>query len=145
MASQAIPVRSSTVSWGTTSGTYTAIPEVRNVVIPETSVEYQDVTSLDSIGWREFAQTLMDGGEAAFEIVYRPATFATAEGYMAAGTKVFFKVTLPPAMGQSSGDTFEWAAFVRPVVPAGAIEGVHMLTLNFRTTGAVTHTPGAST
>lgn len=144
MASQAIPVYESVVEWGTNGTSWTVIPEVRGIVVPETSVEYQDVSSLDSDGYREQLATLKDGGDVSFECVYRPATYQLAQGYMNNDTVIHFRVTLPPDVAQSAGDVHRWTAFVRPTVPAGAIEGVVMLMINMRVTGEVTYTRGAA-
>src|SRR5690348_3496982 len=51
--------------------TFTTIAEVRGLSGPSTSVNTEDVTSLDSGNYMEFIPTLIDAGEFTFEINYR--------------------------------------------------------------------------
>jgi hypothetical protein len=141
----AIPVYGSEVRWGTDGLAYTKIPECRNVVVPEVTQDYIEVTNLDSPnGFREYIIGLKDGGELGLEINYTAAAYSDAKGYSDNGTLVYFQVKLPLGAGQSSnGDTFEWTALVTPSIQPGA-NGEHMtFTLNLRVTGEVTYTEGS--
>ena len=90
-----IPVYGSVIEWSNDGATWAAIPKPRQVIIPEVSREYRDVTNLDSPnGFREFQKGLKDGGEFTLECYY------TKEGYAAAAAKEAL-TTAPYSSGRS--------------------------------------------
>ena len=147
MASNAIVINeNTTVEWSADGGTtYTSISEAKSLAVPQVSREYAEVTSLDSTGgFREFKPTLKDGGELALELNYTAAMMVLAKGYDDNNTLVPFRVTLPLGAGQSTtGDRFEFSAYVTAQVQQGELGTPVMLTLNLRVTGNYTYTQGS--
>lgn len=146
MATKQRIVYGATTEWSNDGGTtWTAIPEVKGLVVPETSIEYQDATSLDSTGgFREFIPGLKDAGEISIPCGYTSGCYADAEGYRTAGTLISFKTTMPKETGQTiAGDTFEFSGYVSPALETNDIGDIIALNLNIRTSGAVTFTEGS--
>jgi len=146
MATKQRIVYGATTEWSDDSGsTWTAIPEVKGLIVPETQIEYQDATSLDSAGgFREFIPGLKDAGEITIPCGYTSTAYEDAEGYRSAGTLIDFKTELPLETGQSTtGDTFEFSGYVSPALETNDIGDIIALNLNIRTSGAVTFTKGS--
>lgn len=146
MATKQRIVYGTTAEWSDDGGTtYTAIPEVKGLVVPEVQIEYQDATNLDSPnGFREYVPGLKDAGEITITSGYTSAGYATAEGYRTAGTLITFKTTLPLETGQStSGDEFVFAGFVSPALETNDVGDIIAMNLNIRTSGDVTFTEGS--
>lgn len=147
MATKAIPVLGSTIKWKNTAsstGDYVGVPEPKNVVVPQITQDYIEVTNLDSTsGFREYIAGLKDGGELGLECNYTPDGYDTANTYFTDGTVVDFLVTLPKSGTQTQGDTFEWSAVITPEMGDGPIDGEVTFTINMRVSGAVTYVKGA--
>ena len=138
-----IPVYGAVVEWSDDGVAFDRIAKAKNVVVPEVSKDFRDVTTLDSVdSFRDWAKGLKDGGELTLE------TFYSKEGYVAAVAKealsggAYFRVTLALDDDQLTGDAFTWRAHVTPVIPGETVEGDLMLNLNLRTTGAVAWVQG---
>lgn len=145
MASSAIPVHGATVSWGTVSGTYTAIPECKTLLVPEVSPDYIDVTSLDSTnGYRDYIVGLKDTSEITLRCNYIGTTYSTARGYADNNTLIYFETELTLASGQSTtGDVFEFAGYVVPSIPSQEAGNAVELDIKVRLSGDVTFTAGS--
>jgi hypothetical protein len=145
MSDLTVPVYGAVVEWSTDGTTWVPIAKAKNVVIPEVSQDFRDVTSLDSVGgYRDWAKGLKDGGELTLETIYSSAGYAAAVAKAALPNGTHFRVTLKAATDQSSGDVFTFKGHVTPTVPSEAVEGDFMLNLGVRTTGALGWTAGAS-
>lgn len=98
------------IFWGATversddSGTtWEAVPGVKSIAFPEEEVDYQEVTSLDSVGgYREYITGLKDIGESSMVQNYTPAAMTQLEADR--NTLLDYRVTF------SNGDTLEFAA-----------------------------------
>lgn len=146
MATKQRIVYGATCEWSSDGSTFESIAEVTGLVIPEVSVDYQDVTNLDSAGgFREFIPGLKDPGEISIPCGYVSATYSTAKGYQTNGTLVTFKTTLPTEEGFDDGDVFEFTGFVSPALETNNVGDPIGLTLNVRVTGNVTFTQGTET
>ena len=146
MATKQRIVYGATAEWSGDGGTtFTTIPEVKGLVVPEVQIEYQDATSLDSTGgFREYVAGLKDAGEISIPCGYTSAAYEEAEGYRSNGTLVYFKTELPMESGQStSGDTFEFTGYVSPALETNDIGDIIAMNLNIRTSGNVTFTKGS--
>jgi hypothetical protein len=123
--------------------TWTDIPEVKGIAVPNITQEFQEVTSLDSEdGFREYVKGLKDAGEISLQAGY------TADGYeqqiadQAEDDAIFYRVTMRAQPGQTTGDKFEYKGFPTPTLEAGAVGDVVNMNITIRTTGAVTWTKG---
>lgn len=145
MATKTRLVYGSTIEWGTDGVAYTALPEAKTLAVPEVQIEYQDVTNLDSAGgYREYIAGLKDAGEIALECNYTSDLMEDALGYQTNGTLVYFRTTLPLETGQTiSGDVITFTALVSPALQQNEVGEPIGLTLNLRTSGAVTFTKGS--
>lgn len=124
--------------------TFTRIPEVSGIAIPQTTTEYQDVTSLDSEGgFREYIKGLKDAGEVTVPMRY------TADGYeqmvedQNAADAIYYRATMRPQRDQSTGDVFEFRAFPTPELEANDLGTPVGINLQLRMTGAPSWTRGA--
>ncbi|MBO9437336.1 hypothetical protein J7354_01555 [Sulfitobacter sp. R18_2] len=146
MATKQRIVYGATTEWSGDGGTtYTNIPEVKGLVVPETEIEYQDATNLDSVGgFREFIPGLKDAGEVTIPAGYTSDGYETAVGYQTAGTLVNFRTTLPVETGQATGDTFEFTGYISPALETNDVGDIIAMNLNIRTSGAVTFTKGTA-
>ena len=132
------------VEWGTDGSTYTDIPEVEGLAVPEVQIEYHDVTSFDSTGgFREYIAGLKDAGEITIPCGYTTALYTSAVGYQTNGTLIYFKTTLPLETGQTDGDEFEFTGYVTPRLQTNAVGEPIKLELVVRTSGNVTYTAGS--
>lgn len=133
-----------TVNWSADGVAWTEIPGCKTVGIPEETQEYRDRTSLDSPGRnREWGTGLTDTGELTLNCYYSTALYEQALAYKAAGKPVYFQVVLPPEDGvQSTGDEFDYQAFLNPSIPAVDQDGDLMTDLKLRPTGLVNWTKG---
>lgn len=132
--------------WSTDGGTtYSDIAEATAIVVPETQVDYQEVTSLDSAsGFKEYIPGLKDAGEISIPCNYTSDVYASAEGYRAAGTLITFKTTLPLQSDQSTtGDVFTFTGYVSPQLETNSVGDVVAMSLNIRTSGAPSFTQGS--
>lgn len=145
MATKQRIVYGATTEWGTDGVAYVAIPEVKGLAVPETEIEYQDATSLDSTGgFREYIPGLKDAGEISIPCGYTSDGYDTAVGYQAAGTLIYFRTTLPLETGQTSGDVFEFTGYVSPALETNEVGDIISMSLNIRTSGSPTFTKGAT-
>lgn len=138
-------VHGATSEWGTDGTTYTSIAEATALVIPETQVDYQEVTNLDSAnGFREYVPGLKDAGEITIPCNYTSAIYALAEGYRTNQTLIYFRTTLPLETGQSTtGDVFTFTGYVSPQLETNAVVDIIAMNLVIRTSGAVTFVLGS--
>lgn len=145
MATKQRIVYGSTVEWGTDGTVYTEIAEVKGIAVPETTVEYQDVTSLSSAGgFREFIPGLKDPGEIAIPAGYTSDMYALAKGYQTNGTLIYFRTTFPLETGQTTtGDVFTFTGYVSPMLETNAVGEPIAMMLNVRVSGSVTFTEGS--
>lgn len=146
MATKQRIVYGATAEWSGDGGsTYTSIPEVKGLAVPEIQIEYQDATSLDSTGgYREFVAGLKDAGEISIPAGYTSAAYNTAVGYQTNATLVYFKTTLPLETGQTTtGDVFEFTGYVSPQLETNAVGDIIAMNINIRTSGTVTFTQGS--
>ena len=90
--------------------TYTPIPNVQTVGIPEEDVDYQEVTSLDSPnGYREYIAGLKDAGTASMTQGYSRAAQTQLEADK--GSLLYYRVTLKsPDGGTTTGDVIKFQA-----------------------------------
>lgn len=140
----AIPVHGGLMKWNTTTTTYTSITEAKRLIFPKFNRDYSEVTNLDSTdGIKEFVPNLADPGELVIECNYTNAMFNLAHGYFTGKTLVYFETTLNLQDAETVAATFEFQGYVAPEVPDGDIDGVVMLNLNVRCTGAATFTNGS--
>lgn len=145
MATKSRIVYGASSEWSTDGSTFTDIAEATAILVPETQVDYKDVTSLDSAGgFREYIPGLKDAGEVSIPCNYTTAVYTAAEGYRAAGTLITFKTTLPLEAGQSTtGDVFEFSGYVSPLLETNEVGEPIGLSINVRTSGPVSFTAGS--
>lgn len=87
------------------------VPQIVNVSSPQITADEEEITNHDSTGgYKEFAQTLKDGGNVDFEFVYNPANAMHQQLFsdMTAGTLLTWRVVLP-----GSVRTFQFDGFLR--------------------------------
>lgn len=144
MTTVAIGAAGGTVAWSTTASGYVTIAECKTLLVPAVSPEYIDVTSLDSTsGFREYIVGLKDPGEITLECNYTGAVYSSAKTYGDAGALVYFETTLAQTAAQTvSGDSFTFAGYVVPSVPAVNTGEEVKLELSIRLTGDVTYAAG---
>ncbi|AUQ71034.1 hypothetical protein [Phaeobacter inhibens] len=145
-AENVVPGDLCTVHWSEDGVVWEEIPKCKTVGVPEENPEYRDRTSLSSPGRsREWGVGLTDTSELTLNCFYSTALIKKARQYKAARKAVFFKVELPPEEGvQSTGDVFDYKAFVNPSTPNVDHEGDLMTDLKLRPTGIVGWTEGAA-
>ncbi|MEO9537205.1 MAG: phage tail tube protein [Parasphingorhabdus sp.] len=146
MASKQIIAYGATVERSDDDGTtWETIPECKGVAIPMVETDYQDVTSLDSPnGFREYIGGLKDAGVISVPCGY------TADGYeqqiadQARTAPILYRTTLKAAVGQATGDVFEFSGFPTPQLEGGDIGAPIEMTVSIRTTGDVDWTKGTA-
>lgn len=121
-----------------TPGTFTAVPQVASIELPQADTEEVEVTTLDNAGsTREFLQGFIDGGEATLEVVFDPATHVTGTDSLwslyKSGVTKNWRLVLPVAMDTN----YTFSAYVRnaglmTVTPGQAIR----LNATLRVSGA---------
>jgi len=143
MASKQIISYGATVKRSTDGVTYTAIPEVKGVAIPQVEQEYPEVTNMDSPnGYREFIKGLKDAGEIEVPAGYTHAGFTQQLADSQAADAIYYEVTLRPAPDQTAGDEFLFRGFPTPRLTPGDIGDPIDMTIVIRTTGDFTWTEG---
>ncbi len=93
------------------TGVYADIPQVVSVNTPQIVADEEEITNHDSVGrFKEFAQTLVDGGQVDFEVIYDAASTLHQQLYndMIAGTLLTWRIVLPGAVR-----TFQFEGFLR--------------------------------
>lgn len=125
--------------------TYDPIPGCKGVAIPTVETDYQEATSLDSPGgFKEYVKGLKDAGVISVPCGYTSAGYEQQLADQAAPDAVYYRTTLKPAPGQSSGDVFEFRGFPTPAVESGGTGDLIEMSISIRTTGDVTWTKGAA-
>lgn len=124
------------LSDGAATPTYTEVPGVGDFGFPLGQVETEDVTSHDSAGrWREFIQTVRDGGEISIPLQYDysdPTHQALTEASGQFGQSRF-QVEAPDATTLAEFDAYVGLDGTGALPVTGSIQA----TLNLRTTGEV--------
>jgi hypothetical protein len=122
-----------------------SIPECKGVAVPVVETEYLDATSLDSPnGFREYVKGMKDAGVISVPCGY------TADGYeqqladQAEDAPIFYRTTMKAAVGQATGDIFEFKGFPTPMLETGALGELVGMSISIRTTGDVEWTKGTA-
>lgn len=94
--------------------TFTAVPQLASIELPQADTEEVEVTTLDNAGsTREFLQGFIDGGEATLEMVFDPATHVTGTDSIwslyKSGVTKNWRLVLPVAMASN----YTFSAYVR--------------------------------
>lgn len=138
------------IAWGgrverSLNGTaYTTIPEAKGLAVPQTTTEYQDVTSLDSEGgFREFVRGLKDAGEVTVPCNYTTLGWEQQIADQGAPAAIFYRVTMPALHTQTAGDVFTFRAFPTPSLQADDVGAPIGMSIVMKITGAVTWVKGA--
>lgn len=120
------------------TGTYEAVPQVSNISTPQITADEEEITNHDSTGsYKEFAQTLKDGGQVDFEIVYDPANAMHQQLFsdMTAGTLLTWRIVLPGAVR-----TFQFDGFLRQFGGSLNASSIARMSASIRISGAPTLT-----
>lgn len=126
---------------GTTA--WAIIPEARGLVVPSPTTDYQDVTNLDSTNrTREFVKGLIDPGEITVNCNYTSLGYEQQIADQAEDDAMFYRATLPPLNGQTTGDVFTFRGFPTPAIVADDAGAPMGMTVTVRITGAITWTKG---
>lgn len=145
MATKQRIVFGTVTEWSTDGTTFTPIPEVKGLAVPEVDIEYQDVTNLDSAGgYREYIPGLKDAGEITMPAGYTSDLYELAVGYQNNGTLLYFRVTLPAEDGQAAGDVHQFEGYVRAQLEQNAVGDPIGMNLVVRTSGAPSFAKGAA-
>jgi hypothetical protein len=143
MASKQIISYGATVERSTDGVTYTEIPEVKGVAVPEVEQEYPEVTNLDSPnGYREYIKGLKDAGEIEVLAGYTAAGFEQQLADNLAADAIYYRVTLRAQPDQITGDSFTYRGFPTPRLTPGDIGDPIDMTIVLRVTGDFTWTRG---
>lgn len=127
--------------------TWTNILEASKVKGPGEKMDTVEVTSLDSVGYKEFITSLRDSGEISFDVNY--TTPATGAGVSARTlrnnvTKMHYKITLPKSPTQTStGDAYDFYGYVTGYDPSFDETKQISATITIKVTGAVNYTAGS--
>ncbi|AUQ93862.1 hypothetical protein VWZ88_15880 [Phaeobacter sp. JH20_36] len=134
------------VEWSEDGATWAEVPGCKTIAIPKVTTETRDRTSLSSPGrFREWGRGMKDTSEVTLNCFYHPDLQEKAIGYDNANKLVHFRVQLPPIEGlQSTGDKFQYVAFVTPGVPDTDFDNDLMLALELRPSGPLDWTKGAA-
>lgn len=118
----------------TSSATFTAVAEVRNITGPGMTRDFIDVTNLDSTGgFREFITGFRDGGELTFSMNFSFAGYDALFTDYSSDDSVNYQVVL----GDTGATTLDFAGYVTNlplnVVPDDAVT----VDVTVKITGAV--------
>ena len=103
---QAIIAYGATVERSQDGTTYTEIPEVKGVAVPQVQQEYVEATHLQSPnGFREYVKGLKDAGELSVPANYTTAGYQQQLDDQDFNGTIKYRVTLPLAPGQTSGES----------------------------------------
>lgn len=122
---------------GTSSETFTAIAEVKNITGPGMVRDFIDVTSLESTGgYREFITGFRDGGELTFSMIFTRDGFDDLLLDFDDDNSHNYQVVLP----DTGATTFDFAGYITglplTIVPDDAI----IVDVTVKITGQVTMT-----
>lgn len=124
--------------------TWTTIPEVKALGIPQITQEYQEATSLDSPdNFREYIKGMRDAGEITVQAGYTPAGYEQQLADQAAADPVYYRATMAKSPGQTAGDRFTFRGFPVPRATPGALGDIVNMDITIRITGSVAWTKGA--
>ena len=134
-----------TVERSTDDSAWTDIPECKGVAIPLTETDYQDATSLDSAGgFKEYVKGLKDAGVISVPAGYTAAGYETQLADQAEAGAIYYRTTLKLQPGQATGDVFTFRGFPTPSVEGNDVGALIGMSVDIRTTGAVTWTRGTA-
>lgn len=122
---------------------YTAVPGVTSVSLPEIAPEYIDITSLDSTGgYREYIEGLIDAIDVGIEQNYSRAGMTQYEADK--GTLLYYKITFKsPDGGTTTGDEIVFQGLRRGSPVTDDIGDKVGFSNTIRVSGAVTWTAGS--
>lgn len=125
--------------------TWAEIPECKGVAVPVVETEYLDATSLDSPnGFMEYVKGMKDAGIISVPCGYTAAGYEQQLADQAEADSMYYRTTMKPAPGQSSGDIFKFRGFPTPQLESGGVTELVSMTISIRTTGDVTWTKGTA-
>jgi len=140
-----IPVFGTLVEWSDDDTTFTKVPGLLNVVIPDVSQVFDDVTDLDSAdGMTEYQKGLKDTSEEQLEAWFSEALYEAATLKADLPGAVYFRITMAPRETQSTGNVVTYRAFVNPSIPSQDMKAKWKLNIKLRPTGGVAFVQGAA-
>lgn len=141
---QAIIAYGSLVERSQDGTTFEPIPEAKGVAIPQVEQEYVEATHLQSPnGFREYIKGLKDAGELSVPANYTTEGFQQQLDDQNFNGAIFYRVTLPPAPGQTTGDVFAFKGYPNPSIETGDVGEIIGMNITIRTTGDFTFTAGS--
>ena len=146
MASKAQVVVTATTERSLDGEAWTPIPECNSLAVPMEELEYQDVTSLDSQGVREFAPGLINPGEITLPCNYTPDGHdqQLQDRTAARQSPIYYRTTFPLFAGQATPTTVEYRGIPNPSVETTAVGDTLKMNIAIRVSGRPTWTPGTA-
>lgn len=136
MSTEAQTGDGSTIEYSADGGdNWVKIPEAKIAPVPQVEQDWEEVTNLDSAGFKEFIPGLKDGGEISVEANYTRAGYSALEALE--GTLLLWKTTF------KNGDTFEYAGYPSTHPDDAEAGKARTMTTNIRVSGAVSFAAGA--
>jgi hypothetical protein len=123
---------------------YTTIVQRTEIDGPESEMETRDTTHLDSEA-REFASTILNGGEASLNLEYDPGedTHTLLTDLHQAGTLELFRIVFADVVtaGVAAGSTLDFDAIVTKFKPTGmTVDGNLSAEVTLKVSGLPTFT-----
>lgn len=121
------------------STSYTTIAEVRDISLPQRSLELLDATHQESPdGYQEYVPGLKDGGEVSFEVNWLPD--ATTQANLVTDfenrTRRDFKII----ESNTAASYWTFTAYVSKIAPEAPVQGVARASFTLRISGKPTLT-----
>lgn len=121
------------------SSTYSTIAEVRDITLPQRTLEMLDATHQESPdGYQEFIPGLKDGGEITFEVNWLPDN--TGQAGLVTDfenrTRRDFKII----ESNTSASYWTFTAYVSKIAPEAPVQGVARASFSLRISGKPTLT-----
>lgn len=136
MSTEAQTSDGSKIEYSTDEGTnWVKIPEAKIAPVPQVEQDWEDVTNLDSGGFKEYIPGLKDGGEISVEANYTRTGFTALAALE--GTLVLWRTTF------RNGDAFEYSGYPSTHPDDSDVGKARTMTTTIRVSGAVTFAAGA--
>ena len=126
----ALQAYGATIGYSAAGSVFTTLSQVRDITPPEITAAMTDVTHLTSANFmREKLPSWGDPGNAGLVMQFNHAGYAFMKTTREARTKYFFKVTLPPEVGEATGSTMTFEARVATLKVSGIAVGDEPVTI----------------
>ena len=123
----------------TDGSTFTRITNVISGAAPTVTRDYNETTSFDSGGFKEYVPSFKDSGSVTLECNYINDAFDTMKADEATGNAIHYRVTLPMEDGKTKAATVLFKGYPTVSIGIGNVKDTLTYSVEIKVDGATTY------